>query len=94
MVAHRKAKANCFFEKIFLTALKFAKIAQRLLRNKGNLRENLQANSGFECKDSLNGKFRFLPKDLTPRRTDSQINQQIQNHAFTHGRLSVSGFKR
>ncbi|MCX2778351.1 hypothetical protein [Microbulbifer thermotolerans] len=75
LVAYRKAKADCFFENTFPTAIKFAEYEQDLLANLNNLLMLLKSNSGFEGDEKLLGNFRLLPKKLsTDRKADSREN--------------------
>ena len=62
LVAYRKAKADCFFENGFPTAIKFADYEQELLANLESLLEQLKANRGFANNSELLGEFRILPK--------------------------------
>lgn len=65
LVAYRKAKADCFFENTFPTAIKFAEYEQDLLINLNGLLNRLQSDSGFEGDEELLGDFRLLPKTLS-----------------------------
>lgn len=65
LVAYRKAKADCFFENVFPTAIKFAEYEQDLLINLEELLKRLQNDSGFEDNETLLGDFRLLPKKLS-----------------------------
>lgn len=65
LVAYRKAKADCFFENSFPTAIKFADYEQNLLANLGSLLEQLKASKGFADNSELLGDFRLLPKKLS-----------------------------
>ena len=54
LVAYRKAKADCFFENCFPTAINFAEYEQDLLGNLKSLLERLQEYKGFvELEDLL-----------------------------------------
>lgn len=64
LVAYRKAKADCFFENCFPTAIKFAEYERNLLDNLKTLLERLQSNKGFSELDDLLGPCRLLPKKL------------------------------
>ncbi|WP_420934412.1 hypothetical protein ACOJR9_00035 [Alteromonas sp. A081] len=78
LVAYRKAKADCFFENSFPTAIKFADYEQDLLANLSDLLDRLKKNSGFEKDKELLGDFRLLPKKLsTDRKADSSENGHI-----------------
>lgn len=68
LVAYRKAKADCFFENTFPTAIKFAEYEQDLLANLHGLLSRLQNDSGFEDDEELLGDFRLLPKMLSTDR--------------------------
>lgn len=65
LVAYRKAKADCFFENTFPTAIKFAEYEQDLLANLNALLSRLKIDSGFENNEELLGDFRLLPKKLS-----------------------------
>lgn len=71
LVAYRKAKADCFFENTFPTAIKFAEYEQSLLENLSNLLKELRIKGGFFKNEELIGEFRLLPKKLStkPKRT-------------------------
>ncbi|MDP2522965.1 hypothetical protein Q8W30_10340 [Neptunomonas phycophila] len=67
LVAYRKAKADCFFENIFPTAIKFSEYEQDLVFNLSRLLIQLKSNVGFNgCKELL-GDFRLLPKKLSTK---------------------------
>lgn len=68
LVAYRKAKADCFFENTFPTAIKFAEYEQNLLENLNDLLALLQINTDFENNADLIGKFRLLPKKLATQK--------------------------
>lgn len=65
VVAYRKAKADCFFENTFPTAIKFAEYEQDLLENLKALLTNLQDEQGFADNDDYLGNIRLLPKKLS-----------------------------
>lgn len=78
LVAYRKAKADCFFENTFPTAIKFAEYEQDLLTNLNALLGQLQAGTGFAKNADLLGDFRLLPKKLsTERKSDSGDNGHV-----------------
>jgi hypothetical protein len=78
LVAYRKAKADCFFENTFPTAIKFAEYEQDLLANLNGLLSRLKRDSGFEGNEELLGDFRLLPKKLsTVRKPDSSENGHV-----------------
>ena len=62
LVAYRKAKADCYFERSFPTAGKFAEYEQNLLKNIESLLGQLQNDCGFKDNDRLLGEFQILPK--------------------------------
>ena len=64
IVAYRKAKADCFFENTFPTAIKFAEYEENLLDNLGSLLDELKDKKGFAFNDRLLGDFRLTPKKL------------------------------
>lgn len=65
LLAYRKAKADCFFENIFPTAIKFAEYEQNLLVHLKELLKKLKNDSGFKDNKELLGDFRLLPKKLS-----------------------------
>ncbi|AFP32790.1 hypothetical protein [Marinobacter sp. BSs20148] len=78
LVAYRKAKADCFFENTFPTAIKFAEYEQNLLVNLKLLLKSLKKDSGFESNEDLLGSFRLLPKKLsTKKKAGSNINGHV-----------------
>lgn len=78
LVAYRKAKADCFFENTFPTAIKFAEYEQDLLANLNALLMRLKSDSGFESNEKLLGDFRLLPKKLsTDRKPGSSGNGHV-----------------
>lgn len=68
LVAYRKAKADCFFENVFPTAIKFAEYEQDLLAHLKNLLALLQNDKNFETNKDLLGEFRLLPKKLSTKK--------------------------
>jgi hypothetical protein len=64
LVAYRKAKADCFFEDTFPTAIKFADYEKDLLDNLKALLEVLQSKKGFGSQSELLGDVRLVPKKL------------------------------
>ncbi len=89
LVAYRKAKADCFFENTFPSALKFAKYEQDLLDNLNKLREQLQVDSEFLSNENLIGEFRILPKSLTrDKKVEGPKNDHVHfsdpDRAFKH----------
>ncbi|WMS85603.1 hypothetical protein [Pleionea litopenaei] len=78
LIAYRKAKADCFFENTFPTAIKFAEYEQDLLVNLKKLLKCLKSDSGFESNDDLLGDYRLLPKKLsTEKNADSADNGHV-----------------
>lgn len=78
LVAYRKAKADCFFENTFPTAIKFAEYEQDLLVNLKKLLKCLKSNSGFGVNTSFLGDYRLLPKKLSiEKKTDSLENGHV-----------------
>src|SRR5690606_18435196 len=78
LVAYRKAKADCFFENTFPTAVNFAEYEQDLLKNLNDLLSQLKTNLGFEDDKALIGNFRLLPKKLSAaRKPDSTENGHV-----------------
>ena len=70
LIAYRKAKADCFFENTFPTAIKFAEYEQDLLANLERLLSLLKRDSGFESNENLLGTCRLLPKKLSKKKKD------------------------
>lgn len=78
LVAYRKAKADCFFENTFPTAIKFAEYEQDLLINLKALLTQLKSNARFENNAALLGDFRLLPKKLsTVKKSDATENGHV-----------------
>ena len=78
LIAYRKAKADCFFENTFPTAIKFAEYEQDLLVNLEHLLNRLKSNAGFATNEDLLGNFRLLPKKLsTVKKADSTENGHV-----------------
>ncbi|OEF90784.1 hypothetical protein A1QY_03035 [Vibrio anguillarum] len=78
LVAYRKAKADCFFENTFPTAIKFAEYEQDLLANLNELLTQLKSDAGFEDNEALLGNFRLLPKKLSPdKKSDTTENGHV-----------------
>ena len=78
LIAYRKAKADCFFENTFPTAIKFADYEQDLLANLNQLLKCLKSDSGFESNNDLLGDYRLLPKKLsTEKKADSAENGHV-----------------
>jgi hypothetical protein len=67
VIAYRKAKADCFFEKTFPTAIKFAEYERDLLTNLEKLLDCLNADKSFAQNKDLVGEFRLLPKKLSTK---------------------------
>lgn len=64
IVAYRKAKADCFFEKILPNGIKFAEYEQNLIENLNKLLSKLQNENGFYRNENYLGEFRVVPKKL------------------------------
>jgi len=78
LVAYRKAKADCFFENTFPTAIKFAEYEQDLLANLRQLLKQLKDDSVFKDNNNLLGDFRLLPKKLsTVKKPDITENGHV-----------------
>lgn len=78
LIAYRKSKADCFFEKTFPTAIKFAEYEQDLLFNLEQLLDRLKSESGFEDYENFLGDYRLLPKKLsTKKKADSNENGHV-----------------
>ncbi|MFU0468479.1 hypothetical protein ACMZ3N_17570, partial [Acinetobacter baumannii] len=65
LVAYRKAKADCFFENTFPTAVKFAEYEQNLLTNLKSFLKKLRNENGFIENSKLLGNYRVVPKKLS-----------------------------
>lgn len=78
LIAYRKAKADCFFENTFPTAIKFAEYEQNLLANLNGLLKQLKTDKGFKNNNKLMGSFRLLPKKLsTTKKSDTTENGHV-----------------
>lgn len=77
VVAYRKAKADCFFENTFPTAIKFSEYEQNLFKNLNRLLDKLQENKGFQGDGDLIGAFRLVPKKLA---TNPKKNMPANGH--------------
>lgn len=78
LIAYRKAKADCFFENVFPTAIKFAEYEQDLLVNLKILLQQLKNEAGFDGNKELLGDFRLLPKKLsTNKKSDTSENGHV-----------------
>lgn len=79
LIAYRKAKADCFFENTFPTAIKFAEYEQDLLSNLEKLLKDLKSNFGFKFNNNnLLGDYRLLPKKLSmKKKTDHKENGHV-----------------
>lgn len=93
LVAYRKAKADCFFENTFPSAIKFAEYEKNLLVNLKKLLQQIHKDNGFSENQDLLGEFRLLPKKLstTPKKnTDANGHVHFSNpdraveHLFLH----------
>lgn len=82
-VAYRKAKADCFFENTFPTAIKFADYEQDLLGNLSKLLDEVEESQGFCNNVKLLGEIRLLPKKLS-----------INPDSSTAGHIHFSDAKR
>ena len=74
LIAYRKAKADCFFENTFPTAIKFAEYEQDLLTNLQLLLNSLKSDSGFKENTALLGDYRLLPKKLSTKKKSSSAD--------------------
>lgn len=88
VLAYRKAKADCFFENTFPSAIKFAEYEQHLLENLESLLKKMQKNSGFGSNKDLIGDFRLLPKKLT-----TQPKNDAPKNGHVHFSSSDRAFK-
>lgn len=74
LVAYRKAKADCFYESIFPTAVKFAEFEQNLIENLKELHAKLIKNEGFSADTDLVGRCHLIPKKLEIKPKNSCSN--------------------
>ena len=81
LVAYRKAKADCFFENTFPTAVKFAEYEQKLLPNLKKLLEKLKKDNGFFENEKFLGQYRVVPKKLI-------INKKSDTNSISHVHFS------
>ena len=88
VVAYRKAKADCFFENTFPTAIKFAEYEQDLLANLKTLLDRLHTDQGFSGNEDYLGEFRLLPKKLSIKAKSEASNGHVHfsnpARAFEH----------
>lgn len=77
VVAYRKAKADCFFENTFPTAIKFAEYERDLLENLNALLINLHNDQGFAENDNYLGEIRLLPKKLSFKAKSGSGNAHV-----------------
>ncbi len=88
VVAYRKAKADCFFENTFPTAIKFAEYEQDLLAKLKALLASLQGEQGFSDNDGYLGDIRLLPKKLSikakPEAGNAHVHFSNPTRAFEH----------
>ncbi len=77
VVAYRKAKADCFFENTFPTAIKFAEYEQDLLYNLKKLLSSLHTEQGFSDNDKYLGDIRLLPKKLSIKAKPDAVNGHV-----------------
>ena len=88
LVAYRKAKADCFFERVFPNASIFADYEQDLLGNLEKLlRQIKEAQGAFNIAEYL-GQYRLIPKKLaikpkTPS-SNSHVHFSKPERAFQH----------
>lgn len=89
LIAYRKAKVDCFFEKGFPSATQFALYEKNLLNNLSKLLEELKVVSDFKELTNIFGEFRLTPKKLVFReKEEGQKNGHIHfsnpQRAFKH----------
>lgn len=78
LVAYRKAKADCFFENTFPTAIKFADYEKDLLINLNKLLGEIKEKKGFTENKKLLGEFRLLPKKLSSKqKSTTPVNGHV-----------------
>ncbi|QLZ68461.1 hypothetical protein FOLKNPGA_01240 [Legionella sp. PC1000] len=86
IIAYRKAKADCFFENIFSSGIKFSEYERDLLANLNKLLEKLRTNEGFMNDSFLLGECRIIPKKLI-------IAPKESNNGHAHFSDPIRAFK-
>ncbi|WP_345855948.1 RNA-directed DNA polymerase [Shewanella algae] len=88
IVAYRKAKADCFIEDGFPSAIDFAEFEEDLLTNLDKLLEEWQEHSGPKNINSYLGHFRVVPKKLSSKPKENSKNGHThfsdKKRAFEH----------
>lgn len=77
IIAYRKAKADCYFEKMFPNAIKFAEYEENLITKLNSLLDTLKKDWGFQEKTAFLGEVMLVPKKLGIRNTTSVPKNQL-----------------
>ncbi|WP_295554850.1 RNA-directed DNA polymerase [uncultured Stenotrophomonas sp.] len=88
LVAYRKAKADCFFEKTFPSAAKFASYEADLVGNLKLFLDQLRAGGEFSKIEGLLGEYRLIPKKLKTER-----KHDVENCGHVHFSNSKRNFE-
>jgi len=92
LVAYRKAKADCFFEKTFPASAKFASYEVDLLGNLNSLLKELKACDELSEIDGLLGEYRLVPKKL---KTERKLDVESSGHVhFSNSRRNFENIKK
>lgn len=88
IVAYRKAKADCFVEDGFPSAIDFAEFEENLLTNLDRLLEEWKGHDGPKSINSYLGHFRVVPKKLSSKPKENSNNGHThfsnKKRAFKH----------
>ncbi|MDB2386052.1 RNA-directed DNA polymerase [Shewanella sp.] len=88
IVAYRKAKADCFIEDGFPSAIDFAEFEEDLLTNLDKLLEEWKEHNGPKSISSYLGHFRVVPKKLSSKPKENSKNGHThfsnKKRAFKH----------
>lgn len=88
LVAYRKAKADCYFENCFPSAIKFAEYEEDLIANLSTFLKQIQKEKNLFKIDGLLGDCRLLPKKLGIEPKKDKPNGHIHfsdpNRSFKH----------
>ena len=90
LVAYRKAKADCYFENTFPTAINFAEYEQDLLANLQKLLTILQGENNFSGAHELLGECRFLPKKLSIKKKETDVKVDDSHVHFSNPDRAIS----
>lgn len=88
IVAYRKAKADCFIEDGFPSAIDFAEFEENLLINLDKLLEEWKEHDGPKNIDNYLGHFRVVPKKISSKPKENSNNGHThfsnKKRAFKH----------